>query len=104
MRIDILYFAGCPNHPPASALVRDVVRTLGLQATIRDIEVRDEAEAIRSRCFGSPTVQVDGEDIDPAVSGRSDYSLSCRMYGGSGVPPRALVERALQNARLRRAG
>ena len=96
MQIDILYFDGCPNHEPTAELVRDVVRTLGVDATIREVEVRDADDAARLRFFGSPTVQVDGQDVDPVVRSRVDYSFSCRMYGRSGSPPRALVEQALQ--------
>lgn len=96
MRIDILYFDGCPNHLPTTEVVRGVVQSLGIDATIREIEVRDAEEAARLKFFGSPTVQVDGEDIDPAARNRSDYSFGCRMYGSSGSPPRALVEEALR--------
>ena len=87
MRIDILYFEGCPNHLPTTELVRDLVRSLGLDATIREVEVRDAEEAARLRFFGSPTVQVDGEDVDPAVRTSLEFSFSCRMYGRSGSPP-----------------
>ena len=96
MQIDILYFDGCPNHLPTTELVRNVVRTLGLDATIREVEVRDAKEAARLRFFGSPTVQVNGQDVDPAVRNRVDYSFSCRMYGRSGSPPRSLLEQALR--------
>ena len=96
MQIDILYFDGCPNHQPTAELVRDVVRTLGVDATIREVEVRDADDAARLKFFGSPTVQIDGQDVDPVVRNRVDYSFSCRMYGRSGSPPRALVEQALQ--------
>lgn len=95
MRIDILYFDGCPNHLPTTELVRDVVQSLGLEASIREVEVRDAGEAARQRFFGSPTIQVNGQDVDPEVRSRVDYSFSCRMYGRSGSPPRALVEQAL---------
>ena len=96
MRVDILYFNGCPNQLPTKELVRDVVQSLGLDATIREVEVRDAEEAARLKFFGSPTVQVNGQDVDPAVRGRADYSFSCRIYGRSGSPPRALVEEALR--------
>lgn len=96
MRIDILYFDGCPNHLPTTELVRDVVQTLGVDATIREVEVRDAEEAARLRFFGSPTVQVNGQDVDPGVRNREDFSFSCRMYGRAGSPPRALVEQALR--------
>ena len=95
MRIDILYFDGCPNHLPTTELVRDVVQSLGLEASIREVEVRDAEEASRLRFFGSPTVHINGQDLDPAVRSRADFSFSCRMYGRSGSPPRELVEQAL---------
>lgn len=101
MRIDILYLEGCPNHPPTAELVRDVVQSLGLEASIREFQVRDAQEAARLRFFGSPTVQVNGHDVDPAARSRMDYSFSCRIYGRSGSPPRALVEHALREGTSR---
>ena len=95
-RIDIFYFDGCPNHQPTTELVRDVVRALGLDANIREVEVRDPNEAAQLKFFGSPTVQVNGRDVDPETRGRVDYSYSCRMYGRSGSPPRSLIEQALR--------
>ena len=95
MRIDILYFDGCPNHHPTVELVRDVVRALGLDARIREVEVRDDDDAARHRFFGSPTVQINGQDVDPVARSRTDYSFSCRTYGASGAPPRELIEQAL---------
>ena len=97
MQIDILYFEGCPNHERTVELVRGLVRSLGLNATVREVEVGDAAEASRLRFFGSPTVQVNGQDIEPAVRSRADYSFSCRMYGRAGSPPRELIERALRD-------
>ncbi len=96
MTIDILYFEGCPNHASALQAVRDVVRDLGVDAVVREVEVKSADDAPRLRFFGSPTVQVEGEDIDPGVRGRTDYSFSCRVYGSTGTPPRDLIERAIQ--------
>lgn len=96
MQVDILYFEGCPNHQPTTAMIREIVRSHAFDATIREVEVHDAEEAARLRFFGSPTVQVDGEDVDPAVRDRTDYSFSCRMYGRAGGPPRELVEEALR--------
>lgn len=95
-QIDILYFDGCPNHLRTTELIRDVVRSLGLDATIREVVVHDADQAARLRFLGSPTIQINGEDVEPAVRSRVDYSFSCRMYGRSGSPPRALIEQALR--------
>ena len=96
MTIDILYFEGCPNQAPTLKVVRDVLRHLGADAVVREIEVKSAEDASRLRFFGSPTVQVEGEDIDPAVRGRLDYSFSCRMYGKTGTPSRELLEHAVR--------
>ena len=95
MRIDILFFEGCPNRVPALRQVEDVVRALGVDAEIREVEVKEADDTTRLHFFGSPTIQVDGKDIDPAVHARTDYSFSCRMYGRLGTPPREMLERAL---------
>ena len=97
MTIDILYFEGCPNHTPTLQLVREVIRDLGVVAVVREVEVKDTETAAWLRFFGAPTVQVEGEDIDPTVRGRTDYSFSCRIYDRSGIPARALIERGIRD-------
>ena len=99
MRIEILYFQGCPHHKPTLEGVRDVVQAKGLDAEIREVEVCSEAEAQRLRFLGSPTIRIDGVDIEPSAEERTEFSLSCRMYGASGVPPTELVAQALTRAR-----
>ncbi len=91
MKVEILYFEGCPHHSPTVELVKEVLTECGLPAVPEQIEVRDAIEAERL-CFpGSPTVRVDGEDIEAGVQDRREYALSCRMYGTAGVPPRELL-------------
>lgn len=99
MAIEILYFRGCPHHEPTVALVRQVLREEGITAEIEEIEVHDPEEAEALRFLGSPSVRIEGVDIEPSAAQRATFSLSCRMYGASGVPPRALVEAALRGQR-----
>ena len=98
MKIQVLYFQGCPHHAPTVALVRDVVSQLGLAAEIEEIEVTSPEEAQRWRFLGSPSVRVNGIDIDPDAPSRTDYHANCRMYNGVGVPPRAYLVTACQAA------
>jgi copper chaperone CopZ len=95
MKIDVLYFEGCPNHPPAVEFVKKTVMELGIDAEVREVEVKDEEDAKRLRFFGSPTIQVDGVDIEPSARESSDYSFSCRMYDGAGLPPKEMLIAAL---------
>lgn len=98
MDIRVLYFEGCPNHEPTLALIRQVVTELGLRAQVEPVRVKDAGDARRLRFLGSPSVHINGIDIEPEARTRADYAFGCRIYGASGVPPRELVESALKEA------
>jgi hypothetical protein len=76
-------------------LAKDVVARLAADARVEEVEVRDIDDAERLRFLGSPTIQVDGVDVEPEARSRSDYAMSCRLYSGSGLPSRELLEAAL---------
>ena len=97
--IRVLSFEGCPNAEPALRLVKEVARDLGVDKQVESIEISSIEEAEKEHFLGSPSVQVDGTDIEPAR--RNDTpSFSCRVYryegNEQGVPPRGLVEAALR--------
>jgi hypothetical protein len=95
--IKILYFEGCPNHVPAIDLVKQVVAKLGIETEIEEVEITGPEDVETRRFLGSPTIQVNGIDIDPEARERTDYSFSCRVYSGvSGLPPEAMIAAALQ--------
>lgn len=70
-----------------------------MQPEIRVVEVEDVETAERLRFLGSPTIRVDGRDIEPGAGERTDYTLSCRIYrmGGetSGRPDERWLRAAL---------
>ncbi len=101
MLIEVLYFAGCPHYRPTLDLLEAVIAESGVAAEVREVEVCNDADAARLRFLGSPTIRVDGADIEPDTEVRTDYALSCRMYGVSGVPGRDLLEAALRTASAR---
>ena len=97
MQIDILYFAGCPNHAPTVVRVQQVLADLGMQAEVQQIHVASVEDAVQQRFLGSPTVRVNGVDVDPSAHDRTDYSLSCRVYHGmDGVPSASLLRAAFE--------
>lgn len=96
MKVEVLYFEGCPHYEATIDLVRDVLTETGVDADVREVEVRDHEEATRLRFLGSPSVRVAGVDIEPGARSSSDFALGCRIYQGSGVPPRALLVAALR--------
>ncbi len=96
MNVRVLYFDDCPNHPLAVELVRSVVAELGIETSVDEVKVTSQEDAERLRFLGSPTIQVDGVDIDPTARSRTDFAISCRRYGSSGVPSRDLLAAALR--------
>jgi hypothetical protein len=100
--VEILYFDGCPNHKPALVLVERVDRELGTDAEVRLVNVPDQATAERLRFLGSPTIRVDGVDVDPHTERRTDHALSCRVFttvdGRAGQPDERWIRDALARA------
>jgi hypothetical protein len=101
-QIEILTFDGCPNWEPAIALVSGVVAEVGADADVRVIDVPDAEAAERTRFLGSPTIRVNGRDIEPGADGRSDFVLSCRVFrtgsGLTGQPDPRWLREALATA------
>jgi hypothetical protein len=62
------------------ALVQHVVSDLHVDADLHLVEVADAADAVEHQFFGSPTVRVEGTDVEPSAVGRSDYAYACRLY------------------------
>lgn len=100
-QIDILYFDSCPGWRAAEQRVRQVVLEAGLEGavSVRLVPVESEEDARTHRFVGSPTVRVDGDDVDPAAVQRTSFGLQCRLYesGGrlDGLPPASLIRSAL---------
>ena len=99
MKVELLYFDGCPSY---EALLPRVQRLLAGRAELelRAVESPEEAEA--ERFLGSPTLRVNGEDVDAGAAERRDYGMKCRLYrsaaGQSPLPPDEWIERAVQSA------
>ena len=100
MTVEFLYWAGCPSHPEARELLEGVLQARGVDVAIDVREVRTQEDARELAFPGSPTIRVDGRDVDP-VGAEEPPSLSCRIYrlpNGrvSPVPTREQIEEALQ--------
>jgi hypothetical protein len=100
--VEILYFEGCPNHQPAQALVALLAAQLRIEPEIRLVEVADLEAAAELRFLGSPSVRVNGVDVEPGAEERRDFALCCRMYrsecGVAEQPDENWVRRALVGA------
>ena len=102
MTIELLYVDGCPGHERLLPRIRELAEQCSAEVVLRPVDTPEDAE--RERFLGSPTVRVDGRDIDPGAGARSDYGLKCRIYrsagyGQSPVPPESWIRAALDAAR-----
>jgi hypothetical protein len=100
VNVEVLWFEGCPGHEAAIAMLNEAIAVTGSGATVSEVLVPDEATARRERFPGSPTIRVNGRDIQPGYEDDGNYGLRCRMYqtaaGYRGVPERDWIIRALQ--------
>ena len=106
-RVELLWFQDCPNHQAARAMLGDLLSELAPGTTVEDVDASDSAVAEQNRFPGSPTIRIDGRDVDPSFRDPGDYTPRCRLYytaeGLRGVPERAWVVSALR-ASLERRG
>ena len=95
--IELLFFDGCPGHERLLPTVERLAEEAGAALRLRKVDTLELAES--ERFLGSPTVRVDGADVDPTASERKDFGLKCRIYrsdeGQSGVPPERWIRAAL---------
>lgn len=99
VRIEILARKDCPSRGMAIAVVEKVVAETGVPAEVEIIDMTSEAEARERRFLGSPTVRVEGRDVDQQLNGRREFTLADRIYrtdrGLSGWPDAEWVREAL---------
>lgn len=97
MKIELLFFDGCPNHDQLLPRIRGLAEAAGADVILRRVESPEAAQA--ERFLGSPTVRVDGRDVDPGAAARTDFGLKCRLYstpeGLQGTPPDQWIREAL---------
>ena len=95
MNIELLWFDGCPNHHAAGELLQGVLGELGVDEPIVRVDVPDLKVGERVKFPGSPTIRINGTDIDPEYEDTGDYTPRCRVYltdeGFRGVPERSWI-------------
>ena len=69
MRIRLLHTKGCPSTKLTLGMLQRVLAEEGVDETVELVRVEDDDTAVQEGFLGSPSVQVDGEDIDPGRRG-----------------------------------
>jgi hypothetical protein len=97
MKIEFLFFKECPGYEPTLFLLEKTLLKSGIAAFIEKIEITTSESAIQNRFLGSPSIRINGIDIEGRENA-SEYGLKCRIYQdtGTGVPSEAMLRKALE--------
>ncbi len=101
MEIEVLYFDGCATWHAAVSDLQQVLSELGLEEEVRLVRVDSREEAERLRFLGSPTVRVNGKDVESSIASEG-FGMECRLYWvdgkPTGSPPRLWIKDAINAA------
>jgi uncharacterized protein YndB with AHSA1/START domain len=102
-RVEILYCDDCPHYAGVVRQVRDLLEREGIRVDVDLWRVTDDDDARAARFLGSPTVRVDGRDVEPGAERRDDFGIKCRLYptveGVQPVPPEEWIVNAVRQDR-----
>lgn len=98
MKIELIYETTCPNKEATKKLVQEILLAHRITATFLEINKDDPETPDYYRRFSSPSILIDGKDIDPSSGGNA-----CRLYKDesgrlSGIPSRDLLEYSILKA------
>jgi len=95
---------GESHHEEVRALLREALDELGLNdLQIQETVIRGDEEAIPIKCIGSPTIRVNGLDVEYREREPEETSAGVRYYntpaGWKSVPEKGMILRALERAK-----
>jgi len=98
--VEILYTDACPFWKETLKTINEVMKELNIAIPVRKTRIAREEEAKRYRFPGSPTVRINGIDIDPSAKGTTAGYIGCRIYLYEGrtyeYPPKEIIKTALK--------
>ena len=96
--MEVLFVPGCPNYEPAVERLKKVLVSEGLDVEVHGVSVKTGQDATALMFPGSPTIRIDGEDVEPSQTNAP--GLTCRLYADrTGVPSEEVLRHAIVKAR-----
>jgi len=102
VRVEFLYWEGCPSHDEALRRLKEVLAEEGVQAHLTEVRVETEEQARALQFPGSPTIRFNGVDVQPEMLPHLPMGLTCRLYRVEGrpspLPSKEMIRQALRRA------
>ncbi len=100
MKVELFHTDTCHIWQTALKELDATLKENGIDADIRTITVKTQEEAETHRFLGSPTLHINGKDVDPMAKKATQYGLSaCRTYWWNGksyeYPPKDMILEAI---------
>ena len=80
LRVELLYFDGCPGYESLLPRLKRLLAERAPEATLELLAIESLEAAEEHRFLGSPSVRIDGRDVEPQADARKDFGLKCRLY------------------------
>ena len=88
VQVELLYFDGCPGYESLLPRLERLVAEHAPEVTLELRAIESLEAADHHRFLGSPSVRVDGRDVEPDADAREDFGLKCRLYSTPAGPSR----------------
>ena len=122
MKIQLLYILDCPWCIKTKNLIRESLKELNTKANVEEILIDSEEKSKKYKFAGSPTIRINGKDIQENVSKdrclpceelveytkgttkfvKQECSCGCRIYFYKGknypYPPKEMIKEAIEKA------
>lgn len=99
MKVEFLYFDGCPNHEIALANLKAVMDEAGAKSEIELINIQSPEDVRSHRFLGSPSIRINDKDLEITEDNSTTYSMRCRLYKNCdaliGFPSKELIRKNL---------
>ncbi len=106
MKVELLYFDGCPNWQGGLENLKLALKEANLEAHVQLVKIEGVEQATKERFLGSPSIRIEGVDLWPEE--RESYFLDCRVYqtpqGMKGSPTVEMIQQKLANLHSQTAG
>ncbi len=76
VNVIVLYTVGCPHTNPAIEMLNQVADDINIPIELKTVQITTQTQAVEYRFLGSPTIQVNGLDIEPAARNAQLFGIT----------------------------